>query len=155
MKGLNRRTNIRAVGWGKAPLAVLPSPSHDRRLVDTAPGHQRPDDACHLVRQRNPNQHRGLRDSRSPSHVPGCASRWTCRLMITLLAPMISKRLNDRSPIFVVAPNRCLPPVECCRGTTPSQVAKSRALRNVSERLLVLERLCCANPVGFRVTHLP
>ena len=74
----------------------------------------------------------GLRASRSPSHVPGCASRWVWRLIITLLAPMISSRLRDRSPIFVVAPRRCLPPVECCLGTNPSQAAKSRALRNVS-----------------------
>ena len=52
--------------------------------------------------------------------------------MITLLAPMISSRLRDRSPIFVVAPRRCLPPVECCLGTNPSQAAKSRAFRKVS-----------------------
>ena len=45
---------------------------------------------------------------------------------------MISNRLRDRSPIFVVAPRRCFPPVACCRGTRPSQAAKSRALRNVS-----------------------
>jgi len=40
--------------------------------------------------------------------------------MMTLLAPMISKRRKDRSPIFVVAPSRCFPPVEGCRGTRPS-----------------------------------
>lgn len=34
--------------------------------------------------------------------------------------------------IFVVAPWRCLPPVECCRGVRPSQAEKSRALVNVS-----------------------
>ncbi len=50
----------------------------------------------------------------------------------TLLAPMISNRLSERSPIFVVAPRRCLPPVECYRGTRPSQAAKSRPRRNVS-----------------------
>jgi hypothetical protein len=30
--------------------------------------------------------------------------------MMTLFAPMISRRRKDRSPIFVVAPRRCLPP---------------------------------------------
>ena len=74
----------------------------------------------------------GLRDSIPPSHVPGWAAAWVCSLMMTLLAPMISSRRSDRSPIFVVAPSRCFPPVECCRGTSPSQAAKSRALRKVS-----------------------
>lgn len=53
-------------------------------------------------------------------------------LMMTLFAPMISRRLRDRSPIFVVAPSRCLPPVECCRGVRPSKAAKSWALRKFS-----------------------
>ncbi len=42
----------------------------------------------------------GLRDSISPSHVPGRAAAWVCRLMMTLLAPMISSRLNERTEIF-------------------------------------------------------
>lgn len=54
------------------------------------------------------------------------------RHITTLLAPMISNRLSERSPIFVVAPRRCLPPVECCLGTSPSQAAKSRPRGNVS-----------------------
>ena len=45
---------------------------------------------------------------------------------------MISSRRSDRSPLFVVAPSRCLPPVDCCRGARPGQAAKSRALRTVS-----------------------
>ena len=32
----------------------------------------------------------------------------------------------SRWPIFEVLPRRCLPPVECWRGTSPSQAAKSR-----------------------------
>lgn len=74
----------------------------------------------------------GLRVSIPPSHVPGRAATWTCRLMMTLLAPMISSRRKERSPIFVVAPRRCLPPVECCLGVRPGHAAKSRAFRNVS-----------------------
>lgn len=36
----------------------------------------------------------GLRVSIPPSQVPGRAAAWTCRLMMTLLAPMISNRLS-------------------------------------------------------------
>lgn len=74
----------------------------------------------------------GLRDSIPASHVLGCADRWTCRLMMTLLAPMISNRRNDLSPIFVVARSRCLSPVECCRGVSPNQAAKSCPRRKIS-----------------------
>ena len=41
-------------------------------------------------------------------------------------APTISSRRMSRCPIFEVRPRTCLPPVECCRGTSPSQAAKSR-----------------------------
>lgn len=51
---------------------------------------------------------------------------------MTLFAPITSSRLRDRSPIFVVAPSRCFPPVECWRGTRPNQAAKSRPLRKCS-----------------------
>ena len=74
----------------------------------------------------------GLRSSIPPSQVPDPAIGWTCRFMMTLLAPIISKRRKDRSPIFVVAPSRCLPPVECCRGKRPSQATESRPRRKVS-----------------------
>ena len=94
----------------------------------------------------------GLRKSTPPSQVPDPAIGWTCRFIMTLLAPIISRRRKDRSPIHcraghcgtqcpervVVAPSLCLPPVECCRGTSPSvtpeaclqhDAAKSRPLR--------------------------
>ena len=74
----------------------------------------------------------GLRPTMSLSHVPCLAPACTFLLMITLLAPMISKRRSDLSPIFVVAPSRCLPPVECCRGTRPNHAAKSRPFWKVS-----------------------
>ena len=94
----------------------------------------------------------GLRKSTPPSQVPDPAIGWTCRFIMTLLAPIISRRRKDRSPIHcraghcgtqcpervVVALSLCLPPVECCRGTSPSvtpeaclqhAAAKSRPLR--------------------------
>ena len=37
-----------------------------------------------------------------------------------------------RSPIFEIAPSFCLPPVECWRGVSPTQAAKSRPLAKVS-----------------------
>jgi hypothetical protein len=44
---------------------------------------------------------------------------------------MIRRRRIVRSPIFEVAPSRCLPPVDLCKGVTPSQSAKSRLVLNV------------------------
>ena len=38
----------------------------------------------------------------------------------------------SRCPSFEVFPSLCLPPVECCLGTRPSQAAKSRPRRNCS-----------------------
>lgn len=65
------------------------------------------------------------------SHEPvGAPNRHAWRTIE--LPPMISSRLIVRSPIFVMLPNRCLPPVECWRGESPSQAATSRPLRNVS-----------------------
>ena len=52
----------------------------------------------------------GLRDSIPASQVPGRAEEWTWRLMMTLLAPRISRRRRDRSPILVVARHRHQPP---------------------------------------------
>ena len=46
------------------------------------------------------------------------------------MAQMISSLRMSRWPIFEVLPRICLPPVDFCRGTRPSQAAKSRPLRN-------------------------
>ena len=73
----------------------------------------------------------GLRASILASHDPGAAPL-RARHTTSLLAPMIRSRRRDRSPIFVVEPRRCLPPVECCRGTSPSHAAKSRPRLKVS-----------------------
>jgi hypothetical protein len=44
-------------------------------------------------------------------------------------APVKSKRRMVRSPILVIRPSRSFPPLEFCRGTRPSQAAKSRPER--------------------------
>src|SRR3954449_9620804 len=44
----------------------------------------------------------------------------------------MSKRRMVRSPIFEIAPSFCLPPVDVCRGVSPSQAAKSRPARKPS-----------------------
>lgn len=49
----------------------------------------------------------------------------------TAMAPMMSRRMS-RLPIFDVFPSLCLPPVDFCCGTRPSQEAKSRPRLNVS-----------------------
>ena len=42
---------------------------------------------------------------------------------MTAIAPIINRRRMSRWPIFEVLPRSGLPPVECCRGTSPSQAA--------------------------------
>ena len=48
------------------------------------------------------------------------------------MAPVINSRLRSRCPIFDILPSLGLPPVVCCRGTSPSQAAKSRPRRKLS-----------------------
>src|SRR5262244_2733044 len=45
------------------------------------------------------------------------------------LAPLIRSRRKYGLPRLDIPPRRCLPPVELCRGTRPSQAANSRPLR--------------------------
>src|SRR3954470_19716571 len=67
----------------------------------------------------------GLRASMRWIQLPsGAPLRKAART--TVIAPMISRRRISRWPIFEIFPRTCLPPVECCRGTSPSQAAKSR-----------------------------
>src|SRR3954452_11249904 len=67
----------------------------------------------------------GLRASMRCSQLPsGAPLRKAERT--TVIAPMISRRRISRWPIFEIFPKTCSPPVECCRGTSPSQVAKLR-----------------------------
>lgn len=73
----------------------------------------------------------GLRASMPASQLPAAAPLRAPQPTM-LLAPIISSRRRDRSPILVVAPRHCLPPVECCRGVSPTHAAKSRPRRNVS-----------------------
>ena len=45
---------------------------------------------------------------------------------------LINSRLTSRWPIFDILPSRAFPPVEFCRGTSPSQAEKSRPRRKPS-----------------------
>jgi hypothetical protein len=73
----------------------------------------------------------GLRATMRAIHEPAGAP-FRATQLTTALAPMISRRRKVRSPIFEVAPSFCLPPVECCKGVSPTQAAKSRPRLNVS-----------------------
>ena len=68
---------------------------------------------------------RGLRRRMECSQVPGVVPLRVAHRM-TDIAPIMSSRRISRCPIFDVRPKTCLPPVECCRGTSPNQAAKSR-----------------------------
>src|SRR3954451_13180885 len=65
-----------------------------------------------------------------PSHAPA-GTPFRAAQRATALAPMISKRRSERSPILEVRPSRSLPPLERWTGVSPSQAAKSRPRRNV------------------------
>jgi hypothetical protein len=52
------------------------------------------------------------------------------------IAPIISNRRMSNWPAFETRPSRSLPPEECCRGTSPTQAAKSRILFLVDRRAL-------------------
>jgi hypothetical protein len=74
---------------------------------------------------------RGFLASICSSHDRFGAPRLTA-CSTTAALPTISRRLSVRSPIFVISPSFCLPPVERCKGVSPTQAAKSRPLRKVS-----------------------
>ena len=78
----------------------------------------------------------GLRVSIPSSHVPGRAVAWTCRLTMTLLAPLISKRRKDRLPVTRQAPDG-----ECKHSTDGQRIAQQsaeRAFRSTPQRPDVL-----------------
>src|SRR5215831_6146818 len=109
-----------------------------RSSVGAAFDQQGPDDAGHLVGQRNGDQLAratvtsifGLRANICASHEPwGALRRLACST--TALAPMINRRRIVRSPRFETAPSFCLPPVDFCSGVSPSQAAKSRPAGNL------------------------
>jgi hypothetical protein len=73
----------------------------------------------------------GLRSS-GRANQGFCGAPWRSAQRTTAIAPVISRRRMSRWPIFEVFPNRCLPPVEARRGTSPSHAAKSRPRLNWS-----------------------
>ncbi len=46
----------------------------------------------------------------------------------------------DLSPVLVILPSRCLPPLEFCRGTNPSHAARCRPLLKTDGSVTVAER---------------
>ena len=74
---------------------------------------------------------RGFRASMRANHDPPRAGLRDAQ-PTTAIAPMISNRRISLYPIFEVLPRTCLPPLECCNGTRPSQAAKFRPFRKLS-----------------------
>jgi hypothetical protein len=70
---------------------------------------------------------RGFRASMRDSHEPGLppSRPRQCTMDID---PAINKRRISGCPIFEVRPSFCFPPLECCRGTSPSKAEKSSAM---------------------------
>ena len=73
---------------------------------------------------------RGLRASIWASQEPGAAP-FSRACLMTALAPITRSRRSVRSPILVICPSFCLPPVDFCSGVSPSQAEKSRPRRKV------------------------
>src|SRR4051794_23949243 len=69
----------------------------------------------------------GRRASTPRTHRPALLSQRVARQTMEV-APSTSSLRISALPAFVIPPKRVLPPVECCRGTRPSQAAKCRAL---------------------------
>lgn len=97
---------------------------HRRRIPVVLLFRQHGSDATrHLVGQRD--CHRGFFNIKRASQEPSGA-RLRDAHRTTAMAPMMSNRRISRWPIFDTFPSRCLPPLDFCRGTSPSQAAKSR-----------------------------
>jgi transposase len=76
---------------------------------------------------------RGFAASIRAGHNPLAAPLRTAHLT-TVMAPMINSRRMSRCPIFDVRPSLGFPTVVRCRGTRPSQAAKSRRRLKVGAR---------------------
>ncbi len=100
-----------------------------RNLVILTSGQQCPGDPCHLVRQRNRDQHSWL--PRQHAREPGASRRASAGRPPHHRhgADDRAARRRSRCPIFETRPSRALPAEECCRGDrVRSQAAKSRPL---------------------------
>jgi len=75
---------------------------------------------------------RGFFSSMRASHGSAGVPPLRIAQLTIAMAPQISNRRISRCPIFVVLPNRSLPPLEFCLGTRPSHAAKSRPRLNCS-----------------------
>ena len=88
-----------------------------------------PDHPGHLVCQGDRNQHARFPCDHARQPRPGLATRAPLP-MHDGHPPTISRCRMSRCPIFEVRPSFCSRPLECGRGTSPSQAEKSRARRN-------------------------
>ena len=88
---------------------------------------------------------RGLRSNFAWNQVPGTVPYWFAQ-RITNIAPIMSSRRISRCPISEIPPSTCLLPVECCRGTSPSQAEKPRLRLNTDRALLHKSPDCRSSP---------
>ena len=65
------------------------------------------------------------------NHEPSGTPFWEAHLT-TAMAPRMRRRRMSRCPIFEILPSLCLPPVDFCKGASPSQAEKSRPRLKIS-----------------------
>ncbi len=117
--------SLTVVPYPSSDLLTFPTSSARLSLRQPAPAPDRPLSSSSTPRQSAPF------DSPAP---PRPASEPAMSLPAhragppnaPAIAPVINSRLTSRWPIFDILPSRGLPPVEFCRGTSPSQAEKSR-----------------------------
>ncbi len=94
-------------------------------------GHQGPDDPRHLVRQGDGDQHARLARQHASQQYPSFIGNQRARPWSQSSRPGSATVAGCARPSWSFAPAASLPPLECCRGTRPSQAAKSRPRRKV------------------------
>lgn len=108
---------------------VMPSPSGLDNIRPSSAWPRSPWPFCSQVRW--PRTYVARAQASAPTRYLSCGP---CRRAARIddMAPMISNLRICFCPILDVLPSICLPPLGCCRGTRPSQGAKSRPRLNSS-----------------------
>ncbi len=152
-----RRRVFHGAGHRRVPLApeaagAVGNPCSCRRtvtgLVPAVVREQRPDDAGILVGERHGRHVLVL--SPHPSRQP-TARRLGFALghRITARAPWISRVRREVSPRLLMPSSVCLPPLEFCRGTNPSQAASGRPFSNGRQAARRYQQACRARRQDF------